>query len=216
MTCIVAVTDDLYGAAIGGDACTSDDWDHARTISDPKVFEVGDALVGVSGDWRLTHALRYAFEPPPHPEGRPDHAYMLLSWVSQLRATLRLVGALQTKYGVEEIADGGRALVVYRGRIYEVGSNLQVVSYDGYGAIGSGYAVALGALHATRDLDAYDGSAAVRNRVRIALEAAAEHTTTVRGPFTVVEQATVPRVGGYRLTFPSPEPGAQDDPRDGG
>lgn len=208
MTCIVAVTDDRYGAAIGGDSCTADDWHHGYTVAtDQKVFAVGEFLIGASGDWRLMHLLRYGFEPPPHPDGMPDHAYMVVTWTAALRMALRLHGALKVENSVETIPESSRVLVLYRRRIYQLCENLQITAPGPYAAIGSGYAVALGALHATRNLADYYGASSVRVRVNIALEAAAEHTTTVRPPFAVLADPEQPaRVGGYQVTFPSPEP----------
>jgi len=76
-------------------------------------------------------------------------------------------------------------LVVEGSRIYEVSADKGVVealSIEGYAyaAIGSGASVALGALgYAAPRLD--------RQALRRALMVTAEHTTTVAGPFHVIE-----------------------------
>ena len=69
--------------------------------------------------------------------------------------------------------------MAWRARLYRIESDYSFGrSSLGYDAIGSGAAVALGALHASR-------GHAPRQRIDIALAAAAEHTASVRAPFVV-------------------------------
>ena len=71
-------------------------------------------------------------------------------------------------------------LVGVAGRLYTIASDYQIgTSHAGFAAVGSGYLAALGALHATPDRTPED-------RLRLALEAAADLTSAVRLPFTTV------------------------------
>jgi len=70
-------------------------------------------------------------------------------------------------------------LLIGPGCLFEIAGDGTILNHpDGYAAIGSGGAVACGALHATRLLGV-DAS----HRMTLALEAAAEHADGVAGPF---------------------------------
>lgn len=176
MTCVVAVTDGTT-VTMGGDSCFSDDTTHG-TIKHPKVFRVGEFVIGASGSLRVMQTIRYSFEPPPPPARNVDR-YMSTEFVAALRDALRAAGTLKIKNGVEESPESD-LLVGLRGRIYLVQEDFQATRCQGdYLAIGSGDLVALGALEVTKDWEA-------RDRVHAALKASAKHCTGVSGPFRYV------------------------------
>jgi hypothetical protein len=76
-------------------------------------------------------------------------------------------------------APEGAALIVAPGSLWTFDDFTCDRACEGYAAVGSGTAVALGALSATAGRS---GAA----RVRLALEAAARHRTDVSGPFTIL------------------------------
>ena len=193
MTCIVAVTHERYGSVLGGDSASVSGW-FVTPQAEPKVWRHGGFLLGVSGDWRLQQLLRYAFTPPPQADEQSDHAYMVTTWVDAVRTMLRERGALKCENGVER-AGVGEVVIAYRHRLYLFDGDLQVTGTAAdYLVSGSGREPAAGALHATRNAEAYFGSASLRYRATAALEAAAAHTGSVCAPF-------------HCVALPPPEPG---------
>lgn len=189
MTCIVGVqTKD--GVWIGGDSAGVSGWT-LEIRADPKVFRVGEFLIGIAGCFRMGNLLRYAFEPPPLGEGVEGNdlvRYMVAEFVPALRAVLE-AGGQRKKESEVETMDDGSFLVGVRGRLFEVCSDFQVgQNRTGYYALGSGCAVALGALHATTDVIWLSPPPTLRPADRVvlaALEAAQAHNIGVRAPFVV-------------------------------
>lgn len=179
MTCIVGVAKD--GTVwIGGDSAGVDGWHQLSLVKAPKVFRNGPFLFGYTTSFRMGQLLQFAFTPPAH---HPDVAidrYMATEFLSAWRTCLSTHGFLKKSSDREE---GGTFLAAYRGRLFKVQEDHAVLECaEGYDACGSGWMVAIGALHATPQLSPED-------RVRRALIAAEAHISSVRGPF-VVESAT--------------------------
>lgn len=183
MTCIVGIEyqedDGTRRIILGGDSAGVGGWVRTHR-ADPKVFPVGAYLVGFTTSFRMGQLIHYAALPDP-PVGADVEAldrFMATEFINAIRTVLKDGGWAQKE---KEREDGGSFLVGVQGRtLYRVDADFQVGrSLDGYHAIGSGDEIALGALHATRDLPP-------GQRVRLALEAAAHHSTGVHGPFTVI------------------------------
>jgi len=173
MTCIVGVVDGS-SVTIGADSAGVEGWE-VTSRSDAKVFLRSDYLVGFTTSFRMGQLIRFVFEPPV-PDGRDLLEFMVVAFVPALRACLEAGGFGKVEHGV---ATGGGFLVGLHGRLFEVGPDYQVgESHHGYGAVGSGSSVALGALAVST------GDSV--SRVRAALEAAERHNMGVRGPFTVL------------------------------
>lgn len=174
MTCIcgVASKGEVF---IGGDSAALTGW--AMTVrSDPKVFINGPFLIGFTSSFRMGQLLRFSFKPPIHHAGVSIDEYMVTSVVDAVRECLK-EGGYSTKQNERE--SGGRFLIGYRGRLFEVTEDYQVgEALDGLAAVGCGDQVACGALYALRDLEPME-------RIRRALEAAERFSAGVRGPFTV-------------------------------
>lgn len=176
MTVIVGVEKDGE-VWIGGDSAGVSNWT-VMPRADSKVFRVGEFLYGIAGSFRGGNVLRYGFTPPARLEGEDTLVYLNTRFVDGLRAALAAAGAKGTENGVD-MTDSLSFLLGYRGRLYEIGADFQVgFNGGGYAATGSGWAVALGALHATSGL-------APEDRVLAALRAAEAHNIGVRGPFTI-------------------------------
>lgn len=150
------------------------------TCARAKIFRWGPLLVGAVGRGRFINLVRTA-DPPPLPKGGEfDHEYVLVRFVvPHLRGILQEAGALQTdKEDGEE--SGGNLLVAYRGELAEISEDLGVsISRRPYDATGHPSAVgcAYGALFVSHD------SADPIQRLRLAFDAAEEHTDAVRGPY---------------------------------
>ncbi len=82
---------------------------------------------------------------------------------------------------------GGRFLVGYQGRLWEVSSDYQVGwSYKNYASIGCGEPFALGAMYNLQKVDPNDQMYKPEVKVQMALEAAENFSGGVRAPFNIV------------------------------
>jgi len=179
MTCIVGVrgSGEVWIGADSAGVCDT----LITSRADPKVCRVGSYLFGFTDSFRMGDLLRFDLA-PPNPSayrGRPSdaHGFMVREFVPALRACFDAGGFSRVDRGREE---GGTFLVGFGEHLFGVYSDLQIErSREGYVAVGSGAAVALGALHATRR------QVAPRRRVVQALEAAAAHNTWVAPPFVL-------------------------------
>lgn len=145
---------------------------------DPQVVWKGSFLFGFPGVFRLENLVRYRLPVPEDEPATDVRGFLALHVAETVRAWIReeLVEP-QVRAATDEIA--GIMLVGYRGRLFMIGSDGQVVeAFDGYDALGTGDEVALGAMRATRRESPED-------RVYSALHAAAYLTGAVRPPFHV-------------------------------
>jgi ATP-dependent protease HslVU (ClpYQ) peptidase subunit len=186
MTCIVGLIDggDVY---LGGDSALSTG-NEIIAQRQPKVFRVGDFLIGCSGSARIKLLLSYAFNPPKRPFAKDLESYMATDFLNAMRKCFKDGGLARKDSEVESYY--GSILIAHRGRLFHLGSNYSLFeAHCGYDAVGSGAEVAKGALYATRLLPP-------RERLLLALEAAATHVEGVRPPFTieVLNGRTIPAV----------------------
>lgn len=183
MTVIVAVK--AGGRVVMGGDSFSGTYEYVLEEASPKVFtrtvhdEKGmfrcSALFGVSGDYRGTVLLRN-MDLPAWPEGIKPEAYVGIHLVNAMREAFREGGYAQKES--EQESHDLTLLVGLLGRLFSVWQTFDVLESKEYMAVGAGMYVALGALHATRGMRPEE-------RVRLALEAAAEHNPMVRPPFHV-------------------------------
>lgn len=133
-------------------------------------------LVGVAGRLLIANEVAWCWRPPAP---RDEDAEVFL-W--ECAVSLRAHFTAEPVWTLVRQDDGfmnGEFLLGWRGVVGLVSDVFSLdVSRCGYAAIGSGEALALGALHATADKPA-------EARVHLALAAAAEHTENVRPPFDV-------------------------------
>lgn len=175
MTCIVGLVDSGQ-VWLGGDSAASGGY--SLTVrADPKVFTIGAFVMGFTTSFRMGQLLRYQFTPPLHDPAKDTFTYMVADFVEGVRTCLKNGGYTRVESNVER---GGQFLVGYQGRLFTVESDFQIgESLAGYDAVGSGQDLALGALYAT-------SASPPAERIQIALQAASEFNSAVRGPFTVV------------------------------
>lgn len=183
MTCTVGIVHEGY-VWIGSDSAASNGY--AVTLRrDPKVWRVGEFVIGIAGSFRMADLLRYRLEPPPLPDGEDLHRYMATAFVDAIR-TLFKDGGFGQQINGEDC--GGQFLVGIRGRLFHIDPDFQVGEKDAdYDAIGAGAPYALGALH-------YAPGDPPLFRLTRALEAAVEHADGVRRPFVIAstKDATAP------------------------
>jgi len=173
VTCIVGIeTPD--GIIMGGDAF-AECCNVVLSRAAPKVFRAGAFLVGTCGSARYGDVLRLQrFAAPP---SRNAHKHIIEA-MTALRQSMRDAGL---DLDTSKSSDTGRMLLGCRGSLYCIGSDFAAVrDRRGYAAIGSGEEFALGVLYATRGMFPW-------KRVRLALAAAAEHCSSVRPPWTILE-----------------------------
>jgi hypothetical protein len=147
---------------------------------DPKVFKVGEFLLGFTSSFRMGQILRF-YLTPPTPKEKQDHfEYMVREFLPEVRTILKTHGYLVTENGGEKI---GTFLVGWRGSLYCVDSDLQVGELAmAYAACGCGHDLVLGSLDTTEKLTGLTA----RERVTMALESAESFSAGVRGPFTIL------------------------------
>lgn len=159
---------------LGGDsAATSGDLSQ-RVIGDSKVFIVGDIAFGVCGLPKVMDVLRDAIK-YPRQTGNDSRSFMTNELIPAIKNALKHHGCVQN----DEFH--GSALIGYRGLLYCLEGNFQIITNAyGFDAVGSGADIAIGSLHATRS---------TRNphkRILMALEAASINNAGVRPPFNVI------------------------------
>ncbi len=142
---------------------------------DPKVFTNGPYAFGFTSSFRMGQLLHHAFQ-APHPEGSLDR-FMATTFIDTVRTCLKDGGWARRTAEQEE---AGTFLVGVHGRLFSIESDYQVAeSADQYAAIGCGYDLALGALHATAHLGLQP-----RERLTAALRAADHHSAGICAPYT--------------------------------
>ncbi|WP_229891220.1 hypothetical protein [Streptomyces mashuensis] len=150
---------------------------------DPKIFRNGPYAMGFTTSFRMGQLLHHAFK-APRPKGNMD-AFMTTVFVDKLRTCLKN-GGWARKDSEQEQA--GTFLVGIHGRLFVIHDDYQVAEpADGYAAVGCGNEFALGALHATAELDLKP-----RRRLALALTAAEYHSAGVSAPFSYVTAAKAP------------------------
>ena len=169
MTCVAGV-EHRGRVYIGGDSCVS--WssdDVTSTTLTPKVVAHGPLLIGWAGDLGPCCLVAHSWK-PPEPSGEPLR-YVAGSLVPSLREALRDANMRDAAVYL---------LIGYAGRLVYADSDGAVHAFgEGYGAIGCGASVALGALYA---LDCIEPG----QRISAALEAAGRHCPGVGPPYHVL------------------------------
>lgn len=183
MTCIAALAH-RGRVWIGGDSASSDAYWHIAPVQQPKVFRVGEMVIGNAGSWRICQLLQHKLTLPPI-DAKNVEGWLVTKFIDAVREALKAGGVAKKENEVEE---GGVFLVGLRGRLYRADHDYQIIPVGPHGvAIGSGASVAIGALYATHGLR-WTPSA----RIRLALQASAHATPFVRAPFRII--ATRPAV----------------------
>ena len=180
MTCIVAVKGNGK-IVIGGDSAGVSGLD-VCVRKDPKVFRVGDFVIGFTSSFRMGQALM-DLKVPAQKKGEDDYAYMRTTFVKTVQKLFEKAGFLKTEHDQKS---GGTFLVIYRNEIYKIEEDFQVeVRYDPYNACGCGEGYALGALAAYSV-----GNELIqrpRASVERALSIAERFSGGVRAPWTIIE-----------------------------
>lgn len=176
MTCIVALRDN-GGVFMGCDSAGTGGYTRVNRV-DPKIYKVGEMLIGFTTSFRMGQLLGYSLTLPKHHADVTIEHYMTVDFVNAVRSCLKDGGWAEKDKDVER---GGNFLVAYKGRIFEVEGDYQVGERaEPYNAVGCGIDLALGSLHATAQF-----TLDPKRRVEMALEAAATFSAGVAAPFRI-------------------------------
>lgn len=178
MTCIVALRQkrrvymacDSAGIA-GYSACQR---------VDPKIYRVGEALIGFTDSFRMGQLLGHNLTLPTLPTTDADlFGWMVREFIDVVRGTLKRGGFAKVENGVDA---GGTFLVAIRRRIFRIAADYQVgESADPYDACGCGEDIARAALFTSSE------RIEPRKRLAVALAAAEHFSAGVRRPFKILE-----------------------------
>jgi ATP-dependent protease HslVU (ClpYQ) peptidase subunit len=183
MTCIVAV---LKGKTVflGGDRAATDGHLNRTILKEPKVFIKGELGFGVCGSPKVMDALKHSIEMPTQSSG-DDRAFLVSELVPAIReglVKLDAAGVDSSPFGGGSgVTYEGEIIVAYRGKLYRMQSNFQLIEGgEGYASVGSGSQLALGSLAATKKWSN------AKKRVLAALEASTGNAGCAP-PFDVLE-----------------------------
>src|ERR1051326_1833584 len=182
MTCIAGA---IKGTEvwIGADAVSVHGDSSARVSTQPKVFQVGEFLIGSSGTLRIQQIFRYMFTPPAIKSDIV--AYMVKVFVPALRSAIKDNGGEFIDANGNAQLDG-RYLIGVRGRLFEIDSSYAVFEAKApYAAVGSADQEALSAMFTATSLMA--GDITPKQIVERGLLAAVEFDTGIRQPFTILK-----------------------------
>jgi len=146
-----------------------------------KVFRSGEFLIGICGSPRMISLLRFQLNVKTQLSEQSDLEYMNTTFIENVRGLFLnkgFVGSFQD--GTQK---GGVFLVGYRGRIYRVADDFQILSLDGniFG-VGSGSEFALPAF------SALDGLAMkTKDKLRIAVLSAEKYDPYSGGDIHIEE-----------------------------
>jgi ATP-dependent protease HslVU (ClpYQ) peptidase subunit len=175
VTCIVGIAE-KGKVWIGGDSQATRNGTKVL-MTDGKVAQNGEFLIGVSGTARFCTLARHTFQPPGLSADADVDEYMAAEFADAWRACLKENGASSAEDGLETF--DGMLLIGVRGRLYEIDGCFAVIRpLDSYSAVGSGDNIALGALHATAGMPP-------EKRIRLALAAAEKWDDGVAAPFHI-------------------------------
>ena len=160
-------------------------WGNKTVImSDPKIKEEGEFLLGSAGSLGTLQILFDAFEMPAIKEEQTQSTYLLNDFAPAFRKRLKELGMLEEKNGKQ--STDNHFVIGFRGKLFSVGGNLSMVEHaDSYCSIGSGSEFALGVLHALTG----DKNLKPEKIIERALEAAAHHNPYVAEPFDIISGA---------------------------
>jgi len=176
VTCIVGVrTED--GVWIGGDRAEANDKE--ITIAKyPKVFRVGEFLIGWAGRILPTNLLEHAWSPPEQPASMKTFPFLATVIGQDIRKFFEERKCVRiADHGPAAL---GTALLAYRGGLFVLQDDFSVIEVEsGYASEGD-YLIAMGSLHTTNRYEIHP-----EERVELALQAAAGLSPFVKGPFDI-------------------------------
>lgn len=176
MTCIVAL-EHQGKVYMGGDSAACEGWNICET-SRPKVFYLGNMVIGYTSSFRMGQLLQYNLSAPKREHSNNDDMrYLVAQFIPAVRDCLKVGGYTKIENNQEE---GGIFLLGWYGKIYKITGDFQVLNTVGkFTAIGCAEHYAMGALAAMN-------VAGPEKAILRALEIAGTFSNGVRGPYYVL------------------------------
>ncbi|MYB39674.1 hypothetical protein F4X86_00025 [Candidatus Saccharibacteria bacterium] len=179
MTCITGIIakNDVYMGVDSASGMT--DGQFQQTVSTKKLIFKRGMMIGYTSAWRMGNILEHEFEPPARRKGMDLEKYMVVDFIGALRKSFKDAGFTEIEHSKEHAGDF--LVAIEQGsRLFEIRSDFSVITPVSYAAVGSGMFSALASLKTTEGLKL--GAA---ERIRLALETAANFNFGVRGPFEI-------------------------------
>jgi len=144
-------------------------------LSDPKIFQNGEMLIGFCGSFRMGQLLEYSLVVPGRMENQSTGDYLYNSFIDAVKSSFHIGG-----FGGSNPNRGGDYFLIgYREEIYIVQEDYAVLhAVDDFAAIGEGEEPANAVLYATRNIDM-----PAIERLSMALDAASYQIASVKPPF---------------------------------
>ncbi len=143
MTCIVAVSHNGI-VTMGCDSAGVDGHYNLSTRNDPKIFKVGDVLIGFTTSFRMGQLLGFNLHVPTYHKDTDVLGYLVVDFVDAVRTCLKDGGYSSISNNKEE---GGEFLVGIFGRVFKIQDDFQIQeNVCGFDACGCGAPYALGAM----------------------------------------------------------------------
>lgn len=177
MTCIAGI---VKGNTVwlGGDRAATNQGLDRTIIKEPKVFIKGDIALGVCGLPKVMDAIQHTVDFPEF-MGGDSKSYIVGQVIPAIREGLKALECTEEHNGQHYFH--GALLLGYRGHLYKVEANFQLVeAANGFDAVGSGGEAALGSLRSTK------GMWSPKKRLLEALKVSAENNAGVAPPFDVI------------------------------
>lgn len=173
MTCIVGVeiNNKTYMGSDSSAVTDTNKW----AVDEPKLFIRDGLLFGYAGCFRMANLIQYQLKVPKHRKSMTDKEYLNVPLIEELRRVFRA-----NDYTYDQTSNESSLLIGYRGKLYTLENGYILTRTMGkYAAIGTGAAVALGSLYATKEL----GGLKPEQRLQLALRAAVEHSRGICAPY---------------------------------
>lgn len=114
-----------------------------------KIVKVGDYLIAVAGDAIVGDILNNLWQPPKLVKTEDSDKFMMVKVIPSIKQILTEAGYYTNQSPKKEDDDGWDALICFNGKLYQISDDYGYMRDDkGLYAIGSGGALALGALAA--------------------------------------------------------------------
>lgn len=137
MTCVLAlkyIDEDTSKIVLATNKRGSND-SVKRTYTKPKIFKNGDFYIGYTASFYMGRLLQHTWIPPEKKPNQLDDEYLFRDVIKSLH---RMFENNDFDFGAKGEPDRGTFIMVYKGRIFEVFSNMSLLEVDTFASVGSG------------------------------------------------------------------------------
>jgi len=177
MTIIVGLITD-EGVYMGCDSLGSRELT-AQSMTNAKIIEKDDLMIGFSGHPRANNLLKYSLDPPKRKVIQSIEEYIhkdLLESIKKCMISGNYAKLVNNKVDMES-----RFLISYQGRLFELETNFSIIEYkDSYVCIGSGFYHAQASLYTSEKTDLTP-----EERIKLAIECSNEFVMSTNNDITI-------------------------------